>query len=114
VHFAPLQLRNAQNGIFKSESQSQDLNGNKTTNNNDKINNDDHRPSRQPQTTKTVFLCPSIPPRAPGDTRPLIKFYSTRALSPKRPRFYRRVFLGGPPDKTGPDDKRIFYRREFL
>jgi hypothetical protein len=63
--------------------------------------------------TKT-FYCPSVAARAPGDTRPLIKFYSKRVLNPKRPRFYRKRFLAGPPEKTEVKDNRIFYVREFL
>jgi hypothetical protein len=64
-----------------------------------------------------AFHCPSdvyANARAPGDHRPLIKFYSERVLNSRAPRFYRRRFLAGPPEKTEGGDKRIFYVREFI
>jgi hypothetical protein len=63
--------------------------------------------------TKT-FHCTSIAPRQPGDHRRLIELYSKHVLNPKAPRFYRKIFLAGPPEKTEVGDNRIFYRREFL
>jgi hypothetical protein len=98
-----------------------------------------HRLSSGQETPRLAHLriftrhhhCPSVAPRAPGATRPLIKFYSKSYFNaqtghfealgsesqPKscRVRFcYVRKFLAGQDEKTRVDDNRIFYQRRLV